>query len=192
MPTFNFKKLIGDRIYLSPKGVSDDEITKFTEWMNDFQITDYTGRSSQIMTWQNEKEYLENATKNNDNKGFNIIDLKSDKLIGTVGLAHFNYIARSAVLGIFIGDSDFRNNGYGTEAIRLLLEYGFKYLNLHSIRLDLLSINERAHKCYLKCGFKDTGCSREAIFLNGKYYDRLHMDILENEFDGDYIRNKNI
>ena len=192
MPNFNFKKIIGDRIYLSPKGVSDDEITKFTEWMNDFQITDYTGRSSQIMTWQNEKEYLENATKNNDNKGFNIIDLKSDKLIGTVGLAHFNYIARSAVLGIFIGDSDFRNNGYGTEAIRLLLEYGFKYLNLHSIRLDLLSINERAHKCYLKCGFKDTGCSREAIFLNGKYYDRLHMDILENEFDGDYIRNKNI
>ena len=192
MPSFNFKKLIGDRIYLSPKGVSDDEITKFTEWMNDFQITDYTGRSSQIMTWQNEKEYLENATKNNDNKGFNIIDLKSDKLIGTVGLAHFNYIARSAVLGIFIGDSDFRNNGYGTEAIRLLLEYGFKYLNLHSIRLDLLSINERAHKCYLKCGFKDTGCSREAIFLNGKYYHRLHMDILENEFDGDYIRNKNI
>ena len=192
MPSFNFKKLIGDRIYLSPKGVSDDEITKFTEWMNDFQITDYTGRSSQIITWQNEKEYLENATKNNDNKGFNIIDLKSDKLIGTVGLAHFNYIARSAVLGIFIGDSDFRNNGYGTEAIRLLLEYGFKYLNLHSIRLDLLSINERAHKCYLKCGFKDTGCSREQIFLNGKYYDMLHMDILENEFDGNYIRNKNV
>ena len=69
----NVKKLIGDRIYLSPKGVSDEEITKFTEWMNDFQITDYTGRSSQIMTWQNEKEYLENAIKNNNNKNFNNI-----------------------------------------------------------------------------------------------------------------------
>lgn len=187
-----FKKLIGDRIYLSPKGVSDEEITRFTEWMNDFQVTDYTGRSSQIMTWQNEKEYLENAIKNNDNKSFNIIELNSEKLIGTVGLEQLNYIARSAVLGIFIGDGNFRSNGYGTEAIKLLLEYGFKYLNLHSIRLDLLSINERAHKCYLKCGFKDTGCSREAIFINGKYYDKLHMDILENEFDGDYIRNKNI
>lgn len=188
----NVKKLIGDRIYLSPKGVSDEEITKFTEWMNDFQITDYTGRSSQIMTWQNEKEYLENAIKSNNNKNFNMIDLKSNKLIGTIGLEHFDYIARSAVLAIFIGDSDFRNNGYGTEAIKLLLEYGFKYLNLHSIRLDLLSINEQAHKCYLKCGFKDTGFSRDAIFLNGKYYDKLHMDILESEFDGDYIRNKNI
>lgn len=36
------------------------------------------------------------------------------------------------------------------------------------------------------------GCSREEIFLNGKYYDKLHMDILENEFQGDYIRNKNV
>ena len=107
-------------------------------------------------------------------------------------MEHFNWIERSAVLGIFIGDDKYRNNGYGVEAINLLLEYGFKYLNLHSIRLSLLAINERAHKCYLKCGFKDTGRSREEIFLNGKYYDKLHMDILEHEFKGDYIRNKNI
>ena len=187
-----FKKLIGDRIYLSPKGTTDEELEKFTEWMNDFQVTDYTGRSGQITTIVREKEWLENSARNTENRNFNIIESKDNKLIGTIGLEHFNWIARSAVLGIFIGDKDFRSNGYGTEAIKLLLEYGFKYLNLHSIRLDLISINERAHKCYLKCGFKDTGCSREQIFLNGKYYDRLHMDILENEFKGDYIRNKNI
>lgn len=99
---------------------------------------------------------------------------------------------RSAVLGIFIGDKDYRSKGYGTEAIKMLLEYGFKYLNLHSIRLDVLDVNERAHKCYLKCGFKDTGCDRENIFINGKYYGKMHMDILEDEFDGDFIRNKNI
>ena len=187
-----FKKLIGDRIYLSPKGTTDEELEKFTEWMNDFQVTDYTGRSGQITTIVREKEWLENSAKNTENRNFNIIESKDNKLIGTIGLEHFNWIERSAVLGIFIGDKDFRSNGYGTESINLLLEYGFKYLNLHSIRLDLLSINERAHKCYLKCGFKDTGCSREEIFLNGKYYDKLHMDILEYEFKGDFIRNKNI
>lgn len=187
-----FKKLVGDRIYLSPKAVSDVEIEKFTEWMNDFQVTDYIGRSGQIATLSGEKEWLEKTAKNNDEKTFDIIELSNNKLIGTLGLKHFNWIGRSAVLGIFIGDEEYRSNGYGTEAIKLLLEYGFKYLNLHSIRLDLLAVNERAHKCYLKCGFKDTGKSREAIFLNGKYYDKLHMDILENEFSGDYIRNKNV
>ena len=187
-----FKKLVGDRIYLSPKDVSNEEIEKFTEWLNDFQVTDYVGRSEQITTLSGEKEYLENSAKNTSDRNFNIIELKNNKLIGTTGLEQINWIRRSAVLGIFIGDKDYRDNGYGTEAIKLLLEYGFKYLNLHSIRLELLAINERAHKCYLKCGFKDTGKSREEIFLNGKYYDKLHMDILEDEFDGDYIRNKNI
>lgn len=187
-----FKKLVGERIYLSPKGASDEEIEKFTEWMNDFQVSDYIGRSGEITTLLGEKEWLESSAKNTESRSFNIIDLNNDKLVGTVGLERFNWIARSAVLGIFIGDEDYRNNGYGTEAIKLLLEYGFKYLNLHSIRLDLLSVNERAHKCYLKCGFKDAGRSREEIFLNGKYYNKLHMDILEYEFEGSYIKNKNV
>lgn len=187
-----FKKLIGDRIYLSPKGTSDEEIEKFTEWMNDFQVTDYTGRSGQITTLNSEKEYLEKAAKNTENRSFDIVELENNKLIGTIGLEKINWINRSAVLGIFIGDEEYRNNGYGTEAIKLILEYGFKYLNIHNIRLDLISMNERAHKCYLKCGFKDAGRSREEVFLNGKYYDKLHMDILENEFQGDYIRNKNV
>ena len=188
----NFKKLQGDRIYLSPKSASDEEIEKFTEWLNDFQVTDYTGRTAQLMTLSGEKEWLENSAKNTDNKNFNIIESSSNKLIGTIGLEHFNWVSRSATLGIFIGDADYRNNGYGTEAINLLLEYGFRYLNLHSIGLNLLSVNERAHKCYLKCGFKDTGRSREKTFLNGKYYDKLYMDILEYEFSGDYIRNKEV
>ena len=188
----SFKKLIGDRIFLAPKGTTEEEIEKFTEWMNDFQVTDYIGRTSQIVTYNGEKQYLENAAKNDNTINFNIVETATDKLIGTVGLEHFNWIERSAVLGIFIGEKDFRSNGYGTEAIKMILEYGFKYLNLHSIRLDLLSINERAHKCYLKCGFKDTGASREQIFLNGKYYDKLHMDILEKEFEGDSIKNKKV
>ena len=187
-----FKKLVGDRIFLSPVGTSNEEVEKFTEWMNDFKVTDYIGRSGNITTIIGERDWLENSSKNTESRIFDIIELKDNKLIGVISLENFNWIERSAVLGVFIGDRNFRNNGYGPEAINLLLEYGFEYLNLHSIRLELLSINERAHKCYLKCGFKDTGCNREQVFFNGKYYDKLHMDILGSEFKGDFIRNKNI
>lgn len=187
-----FKKITGDRIYLSPRGTSEEEIEKFTEWMNDFQVTDFTGRSAYNLTLFEEKEWLENSVKCPSNRNFSIIEINNNKIIGTAGLEGIDWIGRTAELGILIGDADYRNNGYGTETIKLLLEYGFKYLNLHSIKLDLVAINERAHKCYLKCGFKDTGRDREAIYINGKYYDKLHMDILKNEFEGDYIRNKNI
>lgn len=99
---------------------------------------------------------------------------------------------RTATLGIFIGNKKYLSKGYGTEAIRLILDYGFNYMNLHSVKLNLLSFNERALKCYKKCGFRETGKIRENRFINGKYYDTISMDILENEFTESYIRNKNI
>ena len=183
-----FKKLLGDRIYLSPRSIEDAE--KFAEWMNDFEVTDYTGRSGQMMSLQGERKYLEENS--NPEATFSIITLDEDKLIGTVGLERREHLHRTATLGIFIGDKDYLSKGYGTEAIRLLLDYGFNYMNLHSIKLQLLSFNERALKCYKKCGFRETGRIRENRFINGNYYDTICMDILENEFTESYIRNKNI
>lgn len=183
-----FKKLLGDRIYLSPRSIEDAE--KFTEWMNDFEVTDYTGRSGAIMSLEGERKYLQENS--NPEATFSIITLNEDKLIGTVGLERVDHMNRTATLGIFIGDKEYLSKGYGTEAIRLLLDYGFNYMNLHSIKLHLMSFNERALKCYKKCGFKETGRIRENRFINGKYYDTIAMDILENEFSEGYIRNKNI
>ena len=65
-------------------------------------------------------------------------------------------------------------------------------MNLHSVKLSLLSFNERALKCYKKCGFKEAGRLRENRYINGKYYDTIYMDILAEEFNENYIKNKNI
>lgn len=183
-----FKKLVGKKLYLSPRSLEDAE--QYTEWMNDFETTDYTGRSHQIMTIEAEKKYLEE--KIDEESTFAVIDIKNDKLIGTVGLHKVNHFKRTATLGIFIGDKNYRNNGYGTEAIRLILDYGFNYLNLNNIKLDLMEFNERALACYKKCGFKEYGRRRKCEFINGKYYDTIEMDILAEEFKDSYIQNKNI
>lgn len=183
-----FKKVVGDRIYLSPRNIEDSEI--FTEWLNDFETTDYLGRSGVLVTLEGERKYLEENSS--PEAVFVIVTLDDNKMIGTVGLENINWINRTATLGVFIGDKKYRDKGYGTEAIRMILEYGFKYMNLHNIKLDLMGFNTRALKCYEKCGFKEIGRRREAEFLNGKYYDQISMDILSSEFDGDYIRNKNI
>lgn len=187
-----FKKLVGERIYLSPKSCEEEDIIKFTEWMNDFEITDYIDNSSMSFSYESEKEWIIASAKKSGPGNFNIIDLETNELIGSVGLDKIKDVSRSAVLGIFIGNDKYRSNGYGTEAIKLLLEYGFKYLNLHSIKLTVLDVNARAYKCYIKCGFKETGRDREAMYLNGKYHDVINMDILESEFTGDYIKNKNV
>ena len=183
-----FKKLVGDRIYLSPR--STEDVEKFTEWLNDFETTDYIGRSSQLITLAGEKEYLEKDMS--PEAIFVIVTLEDNKMIGTVSLERINWVNRCATLGIFIGDKDYRSKGFGTEAINLILEYGFKYMNLYNINLQLLEFNTRALKCYEKCGFKEYGRRRKCKYVDGKYYDTINMDILADEFTGDFIRNKNI
>lgn len=184
-----FKKLVGERIYLSPRNIEDVEI--FTKWLNDMEVTDYTGRTHQITTLDAEKKYLE--IKNLETEpSFAIVTLEKDEMIGTISLENINMTNRTGILGLFIGEENYRSDGYGTEAIKLLLDYAFNYLNLNSIKLDLISCNERALKCYKKCGFKEYGRWRKSKYVNGKYYDTISMDILAEEFTESYIKNKTI
>ena len=184
-----FKKIVGEKIYLSPRNSEDVEI--FTKWLNDFKVTDGIGRSRLLINLNSEKEYLE---KINDNTvySFVIVTLEEDKMIGTISLEKIDYINRAATLGIFIGDEKYRGKHIGEEAIKLILDYGFNYLNLNNIKLTVLEFNKRAIACYKKCGFKEMGKIRQAYYLNGRYYDEILMDILKEEFNGNHIKNKNM
>ena len=55
-----------------------------------------------------------------------------------------------------------------------------------------MSFNERALKCYQKCGFKEYGRRRKCKFINGKYYDSIEMDIGAVEFKGSFMKTKEI
>ncbi len=185
-----FKKLVGEKIYLSPP--NEEDIETYTKWLNDFNTTDYIGASGKICTIEAEKDWYEKNSKKEDGATFAIIEAKTDKLIGSCSIDGINNISRTATLGIFIGDYVARNKGYGTEVIKLLLDFGFNYLNLHSIQLHVMAFNKIAIRCYEKCGFKEVGRRREAYYLNGKYYDIITMDILKKEFKEETIKNKNI
>ena len=184
-----FKKLIGERIYLSPLSLEDAE--KYVEWFCDFTTTDGIGKSSSLITVEAEKEWIENHLKNND-FNFAIVNIENDELIGNCEIMKMDQKDRCAELGIMIGLEENRNKGYGAEVLKILLDYCFNYLNLNNIHLGVMSFNERAIACYKKVGFKEYGRRREAYFLNGKYYDHVYMDILAREFEGSYIKNKNV
>ena len=182
------KKLVGKNIYLSPIRVEDAE--QYVTWFCDFETTDYLGRSGKGISLEEEKEWI--LKHQGDEAMFAMVTLKENKLIGNLSIENIDHVNRRGTLGIMIGDKENREKGYGTEAIQLLLDYGFNYLNLNNIKLDVMAFNERAIRCYKKCGFKEYGRRRKCYFLNGTYYDIIEMDILAEEFTGDYIQNKNI
>ena len=112
-----FKKIVGERIYLSPR--NSEDVEQFTEWLNDFNTTDYIGRSGASVTLDTEKEYLSRVSK--DTATFVIVTLEDNKMIGTVSLEQIDDINRNATLGIFIIKSFFSK-----EAVAFYEKFGFE------------------------------------------------------------------
>lgn len=172
-----FPKLVGNRLYLSPMSVEDAAI--YVKWLNDPTVSENIGMDTKITTLESEKEWL----KENQNKyNFAIVLKESDKLIGNISLIEVDLVHRNAVLGIFIGDDSNRGKGYGKEAIKLLLEYGFNNLNLNNIMLNVYSFNKRAIKVYESLGFKKFGTRHKSHYFKGKFYDEIQMEILKEEY----------
>jgi len=112
---------------------------------------------------------------------FTLRALAEDKLIGITGLVT-NDLCEDAWVYIVIHERDYLSKGYGTDAMRLIVQYGFLELNLRRITLGLHSYNERALKTYQKVGFQLEGRVRGEGRRDGARYDGLYMGILREEW----------
>lgn len=172
-----FKKIVGERIYLSPMCVEDAET--YVRWMNDSKVTDGVGSTSRVISMENEKAWL---LQNTGQHHFAIVNLETDELIGNCGIQEVNQLRQCAEVGLFIGEEKNRNQGYGREALSLLIDYGFNYLNLNNIMLRVFAFNTLAINCYKKVGFKEIGRRRQSYYLRGQFHDEVFMDILREEW----------
>jgi RimJ/RimL family protein N-acetyltransferase len=172
-----FPKIVGESVYLSP--ISLEDVERYTAWLNDLSTARFLTVASAQVTLQGERESLAALAKQ---QCFGIIERSRDDLLGNCGLFDIHDVDRSAEVGIFIGDESRRGSGLGSEALRLLCDYGFNILNLRSIRLKTYAFNQRALSSYRKVGFKDAGCLRKAHFYAGDYHDLLLMDLLREDF----------
>lgn len=112
------------------------------------------------------------------------VERRSDGvLIGECNLWGYTPKDRCGTLAIMLGRT-YWDEGYGTEALRLLLAYSFGELNVHRVQLTVNADNARAIRAYEKAGFVAEGCSREAYFRDGRWCDVVHMGVLQREFWG--------
>ena len=104
-----------------------------------------------------------------------------ENVIGELKLKSFRWINRKAELSIFIL-KEFRNKGFGKEAISTIIKYVFEKLNLHRLEAEVIEYNEGSKKMVEGFGFLLEGRLREAKYSNGKYYDILRYGLLKSEF----------
>lgn len=171
-----FRKIPGKNVYLSP--MNPEDAATYVKWLSDLSVAENLGNAANTISIAGEKEWIE---KNSQLCQYAIIKAETGELIGNCGYNSIDHIKQCAEVGLFIGDEENRNKGYGTEALMLLVSFGFDYLNLNNIMLKVFSFNERAISCYKKAGFTEFGRRRQAYYLKGKYYDEVYMDIIRSE-----------
>jgi RimJ/RimL family protein N-acetyltransferase len=114
---------------------------------------------------------------------FSVRTLTDDKLIGFVAFDEIDWRHGDTFVAIGLGDPAYRGNGYGTDALRVMLRYGFQELNLYRVQLNVFSYNERAIKSYLKVGFSVEGRQRGMLLRDGQRWDFVYMSVLRNEWE---------
>jgi RimJ/RimL family protein N-acetyltransferase len=77
--------------------------------------------------------------------------------IGNCVYYNVNQTEAKTEMGIMIGNREYWNKGYGTETVNALIDYVFNHTNLERIYLTTLDWNQRAQKCFKKCGFLECG-----------------------------------
>ncbi len=170
----------GERVTLRPVD-PDQDLEACFRWVNDPEVTRHLRHLGPPITRTQERERL---ARHRDPASEIMLAIESEDgtHIGNCGLIGISPVSRTAGLGIFIGDPLYWSRGYGTDAVRTLCAYGFVELNLQRIALSLNATNERARRCYEKCGFQLEGRLRRADYTEGRYVDELRMGILREEF----------
>lgn len=163
-----------------------EDIPLFTHWLNDPEVREGILISLPLSNAY-EKRWFEKMLKRPKREQPLTIEVEDGGKwtpIGNCGFHVFDDEARSAEIGIMIGEKDYRDKGFGTKAAELLLKIGFEIHNLHRVALEVFDSNPRAIHVYEKVGFVREVRKRQGMYKNGKYVDVYMMSMLREEWEG--------
>ena len=174
----------GERVRLRP--IDRADLPRFVQWFGDPEVR------ANLLLYKpiglaEEERWFENNAAAGDTQAW-AIDVRSETEeeawvhIGSCGYHNIDWRNRCGEIGIVVGDRGYWGRGYGTDATRALVGWGFDTLGLHRIYLKVYADNARAIRCYEKAGFVLEGRLREDSFHRGAYRDSLVMGILEAEW----------
>ncbi len=172
--------ITGERVLLGP--LRRDLIPTYQRWMNDLAAVRNLGTPPLPMTLERETAWYERAATSSDTYSFTIYERASETPIGNASLMGIDWRNRTAEFGILLGEAAARGKGYGTETARLLLDYAFTALGLHSVYLRVHEYNLAGQRAYEKAGYREVGRRRQAQQMGGKFWDTIYMDCLASEF----------
>ncbi len=171
--------LCGKKVDLCPVGSEDLDMLQ--KGYNDPDVRDAMFMYFPL-TENGTREKIENMVQHEQAINLMIVEKETGRSVGHAALVRPDWVSRMMTFYIVLLDKGVWSKGLGSEATRMIVEYGFSMLNLNRIQLHVNAENEPAKAVYSKIGFKHEGTLRQAMYKNGRYYDFWLMGLLAEEF----------
>jgi diamine N-acetyltransferase len=173
--------MVGDRIYLRALEKADAETMAQGFAMEPETMMQRWRIPLSPIAWE---EHIEGLHRQQPPKHIELgVCLKEDdKLVGSVEVAHIDYVNRNAETGAWMIMAEHRGKGYGTEAKHLLLEYAFDRVQLHVLYSWVWEPNTRSAAALLKQGYQPAGRLERQELMSGVYHGALMFDVKREEW----------
>jgi len=175
--------LHGEQISLRP--MEREDIERLWEFAQDLDLGLLTGADARPVSRSTIERIYEDHWSGTDPNQIRWAIESHEVVIGGVELAPIDWRSRSAELAVWIGDKVSRQHGFGTDAMRLALNYAFNLLGLNRVSYHIPVPNEAALHAYRKIGFQEEGRLREAVYRDGEYHDLIVLGILAADWKDD-------
>jgi ribosomal-protein-alanine N-acetyltransferase len=127
-------------------------------------------------------DLLKNREENKEAINWAITLKNDDTLIGNICLFMFNAQASRAEIGYMLA-TEHSSKGITTQAVRLVLEYGFEQMQLNAIEALIANGNNASVAIVEKLGFTKDGYLRQYIYHNNQYIDMHLYSMLKNDYE---------
>ena len=173
--------ITGKKLYLRSLAPEDAE-ESYPHWLNDPEVCKYNSHYKFPYTRERALDYIRHANSTKNALILAVVDKSNDRHIGNVALQEIDYISRNAEFAIIIGDKEYWGKGFGSEAASLIIDHGFRELNLHRIYCGTSEKNIGMQNLAMKIGMKQEGRRRQAILTDGELVDLIEYGVLRDEF----------
>ena len=167
------------------RAIEIDDLAIIQKWRNDENLRQYFREYREFSMTQIKDWYIKMI---NDNKFemFVIVDLISEELIGVTGVTYIDWVNRHADVHFYIGKkSSWIDEQYSPCAFQLILNYGFKILNLNKLWAEIYEIDVKKLAFFKNNGFRVDATLRDHYYHNGKYYNSHILSLLKSEFENE-------
>lgn len=174
-------RVLGERCYLRPLERSDIS-EDYLSWVNDISANSYILATGFPVNRDMLEQYFE-SSQPPDAVIFAVCDVETGHHFGNARLSHIDWLHRMARYGRLIGDPAYRGRGLGTEALIMLLRYGFHHLGLNRIWSAAVIENEPSLESNDRVGMNREGVLQDFVWADGRFHDAISLSMLRRQFD---------